>query len=307
MTMKTTPRFLLAFLVLALFRLAGSGYGYAEAQSAAKAARFYCTPAPCVLPPTQASEGGNPVTDAPIVSSPLNPKQLLLGSVDGNCPPPSVLGFHLSRDGGSAWNRTCMPSIFTRQHVYWPSDEPSVGYDRMGSAYIAGVYFDSEGMGYGLIAIQKSSDGIHWGKPVIALRRPGDTEPYDTFLTVDAGPSQWSNSIYVSCVMGLGPGSGKDQVLVSHSSDGGAAWTQVAVDSVQKYPEEDRFTRLASRQGRNSLRNLDALSGKGRIRWRCLSDSAHDVFEVHRRWKDVVFASGDGDRRDADGVDAAQY
>ena len=138
-----------------------------------------------------------------------------------------------------------MPSIFTRQHVYWPSDEPSVGYDRMGSAYIAGVYFDSEGMGYGLIAIQKSSDGIHWGKPVIALRRPGDTEPYDTFLTVDAGPSQWSNSIYVSCVMGLGPGSGKDQVLVSHSSDGGAAWTQVAVDSVQKYPEEDRFTRLA--------------------------------------------------------------
>ena len=65
MTMKTTPRFLLAFLVLALFRLAGSGYGYAEAQSAAKAARFYCTPAPCVLPPTQASEGGNSVTDPP--------------------------------------------------------------------------------------------------------------------------------------------------------------------------------------------------------------------------------------------------
>ena len=45
--------------------------------------------------------------------------------------------------------------------------------------------------------------------------------------------------------MGLGPGSGKDQVLVSHSSDGGATWTQVAVDSVQKYPEEDRFTRMA--------------------------------------------------------------
>ncbi len=35
------------------------------------------------------------------------------------------------------------------------------------------------------------------------------------------------------------------QVLVSHSTDGGATWTQAAVDPVQKYPEEDDFTRMA--------------------------------------------------------------
>ncbi len=62
-----------------------------------------CSPTPCVLPPTQASEGGSTVTDTPIVTNPLNPKQLLLGSVDYNCADPSSLGFHLSRDGGSTW------------------------------------------------------------------------------------------------------------------------------------------------------------------------------------------------------------
>jgi hypothetical protein len=68
------------------------------------------------------------VTDTPIVSNPLNPKQLLLGSVDGNCPIPSVLGFHLSNDGGSTWKLKCMTSIITQGHVYWPSFDPSVGH-----------------------------------------------------------------------------------------------------------------------------------------------------------------------------------
>ena len=243
MKMKITYRLLFA-LVIILMAWFLFGYGEAKAQSAAKSAKFYCSPAPCVLPPTLASEGSSIVTDSHIVTNPTNPKELLLGSFDGNCTQP--LGFHLSRDRGSTWQRVlCMSSIISKQRVYWPSNEPAVGYDRNGIAYAAGLYFDSEGMGYGLIAIQKSSDGTHWGKPVVALRQPGDTEPYDTSMTVDAGSSQWSNSIYVSCVMGLGPGSGKDQVLVSHSSDGGATWTQVAVDSVQKYPEEDRFTRMA--------------------------------------------------------------
>src|ERR1700722_2390896 len=242
-TMKTTYQLLLA-LVIILLAWFLVGYGEAKAQSAAKSAKFYCSPAPCVLPPTLASEGSGFVTDSHIVTNPTNQKELLLSSFDGNCTQP--LGFHLSRDRGSTWQRVlCMSSIISKQRVYQPSNEPAVGYDRNGIAYVAGLYFDSEGMGYGLVAIQKSSDGIHWSKPFVALRQPGDTEPYDTFLTVDTSPSRWANSIYVSGVMSLGPGSHKDQVLISHSSDGGATWTQVPVDSVQQYPEEDRFTRMA--------------------------------------------------------------
>jgi hypothetical protein len=206
---------------------------------------FACSPAPCVLPPTQASEGGNPVTDTPIVTDPLNSNQLLLGSVDYNCQG-SSLGFHLSRDGGSTWERVvCMTEIVKGSNIYLPSDEPSVGYDRQGNAYVAGIYFDQEGAGYhGFAAVEKSSDGIHWAKPVVALRLPGQTFPYMTRLVVDdSADSPWANTVYVSGVMALGQG--KTRVLVSHSADGGASWTQVAAAAAQKYPQEDNLTRLA--------------------------------------------------------------
>jgi hypothetical protein len=205
---------------------------------------FTCSPAPCVLPPTQASEGGNPVTDTPIVTDPLNSNQLLLGSVDYNCSG-SSLGFHLSRDGGSTWERVvCMTEIVKGSNIYLPSDEPSVGYDRQGIAYVAGIYFDQEGVGgHGFAAVEKSSDGTHWSKPVVALRNPGETYPFETSLTVDTNPgSPRLNNLYVSGVMELNQGT---QTLVSHSTDGGATWKQTSIDRLQKYPEEDDFTRTA--------------------------------------------------------------
>jgi hypothetical protein len=245
MTMKTGPRILIIALALC------AGYpGQSQSASApapAGTGGFECSPAPCVLPPTQASEGGSTVTDTPIVTNPLNPKQLLLGSFDGNCPPPSVLGFRLSRDGGSTWKRVnCMPFIDGPVGVYWPAFDPLVGYDRNGVAYVAGEYADSKGQGYGLVAVQKSVDGTRWSKPVVAMRHSGLSSPYDTWLTVDTNPgSPRVNNLYVSGVIGFA--NGKNYVLVSHSTDGGATWKQVAVDNpAQKIPEEDRFPRVAA-------------------------------------------------------------
>jgi uncharacterized repeat protein (TIGR03803 family) len=199
---------------------------------------FNCSPAPCVLPPTQASEGGGMVTDSPIVTNPLNAKQLLLGSVDDNC---NALGFHLSSDGGSTWKVTCMASIYGEQ-VWSPLDEPQVGYDRKGAAYIAGLYFPSEGRG-SFVAFQKSTDGTHWSKPAVALLQPRGS-PYEASMTVDTSPnSPRVNSVYISAVMASYPG--MTQVLVSHSTDGGTTWTQAAVDPGQKYPARHDFTRMA--------------------------------------------------------------
>jgi hypothetical protein len=139
-----------------------------------------------------------------------------------------------------------MPAIITKQRVYWPTFEPSVGYDRNGAAYGAGFYFDSEGIGFGFIAVQKSTDGTHWDNPVVALRRPGFAFPVDTAMAVDTSPvSPRVNSLYVSGVMVLDQDQSRNQVWVSHSTDGGKTWAQAAVDTVQKYPEEDDFTRMA--------------------------------------------------------------
>ena len=239
----TISRMLIIFLAL------GTGY-FAQSQSPGAGALkdaggFDCSPAPCVLPPTQASEGGDSiVTDSPIAADPLNEGRMLLGSVDSNCGNDSSVGFALSTDGGSTWDRVdCMP-VITGRRGGEAVGEPSVGYDQKGNAYASGTYSDIAGTGDGLAAVQESSDGgTSWGKPVVALQSPGDTFPYLTHLSVDASPSSpWAGAVYVSGVLVSGQGR-KNQVLVSHSTNGGATWTQVAVDSIQKYPAQDVWTR----------------------------------------------------------------
>jgi hypothetical protein len=78
--MKIASHILSIILILwAWHSLAGSVHGQStEASGPVKAGGFNCSPAPCVLPPTQASEGGGIVTDSDIVSNPLSPKHLLL-------------------------------------------------------------------------------------------------------------------------------------------------------------------------------------------------------------------------------------
>jgi len=233
---------LIAPILLAGHFLAVNGYGQS---GPVNPGGFHCSPAPCVLPPTEASEGGSFVIEPLIATNPLNPEELLVGSVDYNCLKPSYLGLHLSRDGGSTWTRVeCMPIIIKKNSEWWPIYEPAVGFDRKGNAYAAGSYSPSEGSG-GFVGVQKSPDGGRWGTPVVALRGPGQASPFETHLAVDIGAgSPWADSVYVSGVMWSDQGY-KNQVNVSHSRDGGATWTQTAVEPVQIYPEKDDFTRLA--------------------------------------------------------------
>jgi hypothetical protein len=129
--MKAGARVLLIVIILSVGHfLSGRAHGQSAETPGAVNPDLTCSPAPCVLSPTQASEGGSMVTDSPIVSNPLNQRELLLGSFDYNCYP-SWLGFHLSRDGGSTWKRKCMPFIYTKNLVYVPSFDPLVGYDRL--------------------------------------------------------------------------------------------------------------------------------------------------------------------------------
>ncbi len=92
----------------------------------------------------------------------------------------------------------------------------------------------------------------------------------------------------------------KTQVLVSHSIDGGDTWTQVAVDLVQKYPEEDNLTRMAV-----------AKDGKVYVTWlRCvvaLPKRPHNAFEVKRRRQYLVFAKANSASDNAHRLATAQH
>jgi len=63
---------------------ASSAAAESQVLSPANPEGLSCSPAPCVLPPVWPASGY--LVDAPISANPHNPKQLLLGGTDGNCP-----------------------------------------------------------------------------------------------------------------------------------------------------------------------------------------------------------------------------
>jgi hypothetical protein len=187
---------------LAGLAMAADGPGPDKAPSRARPATLSCAPTPCTLPPTQASEGG--ATDSPIAANPAKSQQLLVGSVDVNCTGGSNVGEHLSTDGGSSWTRVdCMPTIKVDGRNYPAVGLPSVGYDVRGNAYAAGqcVDFSGRGANYGLVAVQKSTDGTTWNAPVAALVPSGHSDVDFTHMSVDASPaSPHVGAVYVSGV-----------------------------------------------------------------------------------------------------------
>src|ERR1051326_2848512 len=244
-----------------LVLLIGTGYSglnalHAQSQDAFKAATesqilvpenpegLSCSPAPCVLPPVWPSTDGF-IVNAPIAANPLDPRNLLLGSYNTNCPYPDSGGFYLSHDGGSNWTPICMSPI-VRDGVYGAGSSAMVGFDNRGVAYIADYYLQTNGSSAAFIGFEKSTDdGRTWSTPAPALMYKNSLTA-DPDLVVDTSTSSpYSNSVYVSSVV-VGPleNDSKNQVTVSHSRDGGQTWKQVAVVPAQTSPKVDFFTDL---------------------------------------------------------------
>jgi len=198
-----------------------------------------CSPAPCVLPAKQVSEGGQLVNTPSIVSDPVNPRHLLLGGNNFNCG--SVAGY-TSQDGGSTWvGPFCLAGgIHRNGRVYYPCCFPAVGYDRNGTAYLAGIYEDNETGDTGLIGLEKSTDGVNWSQPVVVLA-PRNGYAVSPWLIVDTNvDSPYVSTAYVSAYAV----DGESRVTVSHSLDGGVTWTAVGAEPPQTYPADDKFTNM---------------------------------------------------------------
>jgi hypothetical protein len=210
------------FVFTAAFLLVGSAS--AQTRNPVRPEPISCSPAPCVLPPTLASEGTGANIYAPVAANLKNPRQVIVGSDDGNCGQFTQVGFHVSSDAGSSWSTTCLTAFSEFGRGWDPFDYPLAGYDLKGSAYIAGYYQDSGFKGYSLIGIEKSTDGITWSTPTAALG-DGSSVIGWAALTVDqSSNSPYANSVYVS-----GMNLNTTQILISRSRDGGNTWTQAVV------------------------------------------------------------------------------
>ncbi len=216
---------LLALLLVSFSPRQAEGQSHAAAVNSVSAlSGAACSPAPCVLPPALASEGTGADIFAPVAANPKSPRQVIVGSDDGNCGQFTQVGFHVSSNAGSSWSTTCLAAFSEFGRGWDPLDLPLVGYDLKGSAYIAGYYQDSDGKGFSLIGIEKSTDGITWSTPIAAVGN-GGSAIFDASLSVDqSSSSPYANSVYVS-----GVDLNANQILVSRSRDGGNTWTQALV------------------------------------------------------------------------------
>ena len=232
---------MLAFLVCAVALAAGQAR---PALDSSRPALLSCSPAPCVLPPTQASPGPKNSNDAPIAANPVNRRDILVGSNSWNCLPYETLAFYSSVTGGSSWNDTCMHPIFFDGETYSPFDGPILAYDRNGAAYIGGSYADSNGDS--AIAFEKSPDSIHWSDSGIALMGSNYLPLYCRMAADTNAESPYVDSVYVSCIM-AGPGTQftQNQVVVSHSNDGGMTWQAANAAPIQNFPKQDFDTAMA--------------------------------------------------------------
>ncbi len=205
-----------------------------------------CSPAPCVLPPTQVSGGGYAVNSPVIVASPVDGRHLLLGVDDFNCPRGSgIAASFTSKDGGSTWaGPFCMGGISRNGQAYFPSLNGGVAYDREETAYMTADYFDNHSGDTGFIGFEKAGDGLNWSEAAVALSRPNSIASYGWMAADTNLGSPHLNTVYVSAVF-IGPSgeNSKNQVTVAHSNDG-VTWTQRAVAPMQHSPAVDRYTNM---------------------------------------------------------------
>lgn len=199
-----------------------------------------CTPAPCVLPNVQASEGGSPVNEDPVVANLKSPAQLLTGGNDYNCSS-SLQGFYASSNGGSTWNHNCLPTLPGGSG----DGDPTVGYDLNGHAFAGGIGVDGSGV-LNIVVSRSLNNGTTWTPVVLAVKPLFSGGSCDKdWMQIDTNPgSPHANSIYISNTQ-FDPSS-NSEITVTHSNDFGKTWTTAAVDTKQIYPGSvDQFTDLA--------------------------------------------------------------
>jgi hypothetical protein len=134
------------------------------------------------------------------------------------------VGFSTSTDGGKTWKYGYLPGLTVNYEggSYGAASDPAVAYDaKHGEWLIAtlplvGLNPDSQYIGD--VAVSRSSDGLHWGNPIVIDSTHLDDK---SWIVCD---NTASSPYYGNCYTEWDQAYGTGDVLMSTSSDGGQTW-----------------------------------------------------------------------------------
>jgi hypothetical protein len=134
------------------------------------------------------------------------------------------VGWSTSTDGGKTWTYGILPALtdkYKNGPYGWAAD-PSVAYDAKHKEWLISTLplKNQENSGtIGDVAVSRSSDGIHWGKPVIVDDTMLDDKNWTTCDNTSTSP------YYGNCYTEWDQAYGTGDVLMSTSHDGGLTWS----------------------------------------------------------------------------------
>jgi hypothetical protein len=134
------------------------------------------------------------------------------------------VGYATSTDGGTTWVHGDLPGLTVNYKggTFGAAADPSVAYDSKHGEWLIStlplVGLSSSAGKIGDVAVSRSTDGIHWGKPILI----DSTALDDKNWTVCDNNA--SSPYYGNCYTEWDQAYGTGDVLMSVSSDGGATW-----------------------------------------------------------------------------------
>jgi hypothetical protein len=129
-----------------------------------------------------------------------------------------------------------MPAFVYKGSEYLPINQPTVGYDSRGTAYVAGQYeLDDDFSLADFVAFERSTDGGRtWSAPAPAAGHNHVTPGYSRLAVDDSATSPHADSVYIATVFFAPINTlAKNQLAVTHSGDSGSHWTQVPLTPVE--------------------------------------------------------------------------
>jgi hypothetical protein len=134
------------------------------------------------------------------------------------------VGWSTSTDGGKTWQYGILPSLtknYKNGPYGWAAD-PSVAYDAKHGQWLISTLplAGQENSGViGDVAVSRSLDGIHWGKPIVIDGTHLDDKNWTTCDNTPTSP------FYGNCYTEWDQAYGSGDVLMSTSHDGGLTWS----------------------------------------------------------------------------------